>query len=134
MAKITIDKATEEVNEWLDSKKVSEKDKEANQDQIEKLVDAVCNGYLVVNHQDNSLTQTLKFPIKGETDETKEVKYKHRVTVQAIQTQMTGTKAGDFIGMLSAYIAAATGHPKAFVKQLDTQDWSLAQAIGVFFM
>ena len=133
MGKVNIEVATKEVNDWLDSKKVSDKDKELNQDQIDKLIDAVCNGYLVVN-DDDTLSQTLKFPIKGEDSEIKELKYKNRVTVKEIQTQMTGTKSGDFIGMLTAYISAATVMPKAFLKNLDTQDWSLAQAIGVFFM
>lgn len=124
--------ATQEINKWLDFKKVNDKKKEAQKDQIESLVDALVDGSLVLN-ADFVLTQTLKFPTEGEL-KIISLDFKPRLKMQAIHNAMGGVKSGDVDGRVLAYIAALTSTPKAVIKDLDTEDYSISQSIAIFFL
>jgi hypothetical protein len=130
--KVSIDVATEEVNKWLDYKKVNEKKREAYKDNIDALVQGVCDGILILN-EDNTFTHNLQFPIEGEMPIHK-LDYKPRLKMSTVHNHLQGVKPSDGDGRVCAYIAALTSKPKAVVKDLDTEDYSIGQSIAIFFL
>jgi hypothetical protein len=131
--KIAKDIAAQEVQGWLDFKKIKEKKQESYKDQIEVLVDAVSEGTLEINSETKTITQNLDFPIGSEMKVSK-LEYKPRLTVGEIQSHMGGVKATDADGRITAYVAALTNQPKELIKKLDTEDNSIAQSIAIFFL
>lgn len=130
MSKISKELAVLEIEKWLDFKKVKPKKREAYKDAIESLTDYVAEGILVLN-EDFSLTQNLDFPI-GIEKQFKSLDYKARIDVSTLQRQMSGVSTGD--GRILATIAALTGQEKAIVSKMDTEDYSVASSIAVFFL
>lgn len=132
MSKIPKETATGEVTTWLDHKKVSENKRELQKDTIDTLVDAICDGLLVVR-EDKILELTLKFPLDGEIPK-KTLEFKPRINAGTVQKHLQGVKASDIDGRLTAYICALTGEPKSVIGKLDTEDVGIANAIAVFFL
>ena len=130
--KVSVDIAKEDVDKWLDYKRVKEKKRESYKEQIEALVDGVADGNLILNEK-HELVQTLIFPLEGELP-LKELNYKPRLKVSTIHQHLSGIKATDADGRICAYVAALTSKPKDVIKGLDTEDYSIAQAIAVFFL
>lgn len=130
MSKVSKEVATEEVNKWLDYKKVKEKKRVAYKDAIESLADAISEGALVLN-EDFSLTQTLDFPV-GADKQFKSLDYKPRIDVSTIQKYMNGVTGGD--GRILATIAALSGQAKEVVAKMDTEDYSVASSVAIFFL
>lgn len=128
---ITKDVAIAEVTKWLDYKKVSQTKREELEKNIETITSAIEQGVLVLN-EDKSFTQKLNFAI-GENADVKELHYKPRVALGTIHLHMQGVKTGDADGRLAAYVAAVTSNPKELIKKMDTEDYSLALAIALFF-
>lgn len=129
---ITYEKATEEITEWLDYKKIGSKKREATQEMVETLVSAMCEGYLY-KKEDESFVQKLKFPLQNEmTVDTLE--YKPRLAVKDVQPHLRGVKGDDGDGRLLAHVAALTNKPKELLRALDTEDNNIAQAIAIFFV
>jgi hypothetical protein len=133
MSKVNRETAEAEINSWLDFKKISEKKRTNYKENIESLVDAVCEGILSVNPEGKELVQILNFPI-GEEMKVNKLEYKPRLTVGAVQSHLNGVKATDADGRIIAYIAALTSQPKELIKKMDTEDNGLAQSIAVFFL
>lgn len=132
MDKISREVAAQEINGWLDYKKISAKKRELHKDAIDNLVDAVVEGALTLN-ENFEFTQTLKFPLEGEANLTA-LKYKPRVKVETVQMHLQGVKPTDNYGLIHSYIAALTTQPKSLIKNLDTEDYSVAYGIAIFFM
>ena len=124
--------AESEISKWLDFKKVSSKRRESKQENIDALIDAVIDGHLVLN-ENNSFTHTLKFPI-GENGQITKLEYKPRLEVKEIQLQMQGIKSTDLHGMILSYVSALTGKAKGIVSAMDSEDYTIAQGIAIFFM
>ena len=59
------EKALEEVERWLDFKGVKDSKREKSKDLIDILVDAVCDGFLVLD-TDHCWIQSLTFPLENE--------------------------------------------------------------------
>jgi hypothetical protein len=131
--KVDIFKATEEVNEWLDYKKVGAKKRELQRESIETLVEAICEGHLTKS-EDHEFEYSLLFPIETEDNKIEKLKFKPRVHTSDISTQLTKVKPGDVHGMICGYAAALTGKPRAVIAALDTEDFGVVGAIAVFFM
>lgn len=140
MEAITQELAEKEVKSWLDFKKVNVKKRENYKDNIEALVNAMIDGKLSLR-EDKTFVHTLSFPLSAvqkEGEEAKvtvtELEYTPRLTVKQIQREMQGVKSSDLNGMVCAYISALTGKVKNIVSALDTEDYSIAQAIAIFFL
>lgn len=127
--KIDREVATNEVIAWLDYKKISQKKRESKQEAIEAIVDAVCDGTLVIK-DDKSVEHTLKFAIGDLT----KVSYKPRLQMNSIHVHMQGVKSTDADGRVVAYIAALTSQAKEMIKKFDTEDFDVAQSIAIFFI
>lgn len=132
MSKINLETATEEVNKWLDYKKVGDKRRETYKDHVETLVDSIMEGHLILK-EDNTFVHTLKIPVEGDLGFDK-LEYKPRVRISTIKHHMQGVKSGDSDGRISAYVAALVSKPKALIDMLDTEDYSISCSIAVFFM
>jgi len=132
MAAVARDVAAQEIENWLDHKKVNERKREAYRDSIDTLVDAVSDGVLTVDAEHN-LVQSLKFPTEGEVP-VNALRFKPRLKMSTIHLHLQGVKTADADGRILAYIAALTGTPKEVVRSLDTEDYSIGQAIAIFFL
>ena len=130
--KIDFETAKADVDKWLDHKKVRDNKREANEDAIEGLVDAVVYGQLVLE-KDFSWTMNLDHPIEGDVPMEK-LTFKPRLRVSETHSKLKGVKSGDADGRVMALIAALTGKPFAIIGKLDTSDYAVSQNIAVFFI
>jgi hypothetical protein len=131
--KINREQAEKEVNAWLDHKHFSEKRRELKKDAIENLISAIEDGSLTMDPESFKITQQLLFPLKNEKP-VEQLVFLPRITVDAVQKSMGGTKADDLHGMVKAYVCALTTQPKGVIAALDTEDYDIAQKIAIFFM
>ncbi len=132
MGTVATEQAQKEIESWLEYKKIGDKKLEAYKDNIETLVDSICEGNLVLN-EDKSLTYKLKFPPEGEKSIT-ELKFSARLKVADLHKSLKGVSANDADERLLSYGAALTGLPKGIFRALDMEDYSIVQAIVVFFV
>lgn len=132
MQKVSREQAKQEVESWLDFKKIGEKKRESQEAQIESLVDAVAEGDLVLK-EDKTFVQVLKFPTQGDIP-IKELEYKPRLSMMNIHSQLEGVKSSDGDGRVLAYVAALTGKAKQIIRNLDSEDYNVSQAIAIFFL
>ncbi len=124
--------AVNDVNSWLDYKKVSPSKRQANEQSIETMVNAIEDGDLVVN-EDKTLTLTLKIPVTGEVKFDTLV-FQPRIPVETLHNSLGGVKATDVDARLLAHVSALTSKGKALIKKLDTEDYDVARAIATFFL
>lgn len=136
MEKVSFDVAEREVSAWLDSKGVSSRKRELHEDSIDTLVDAVVDAKLTLDSSSMEFTQILDNPLQGDEGENTvtQLKFKSRIKVATVQTQLQSVKKPDALSTINCYVAALTGKPKAVIQQLDTSDHRIAASIAVFFM
>lgn len=127
-----------EVNAWLDSKGINEKQRgeEGNGESVEKLIEAVQDGTLSIDQETFEITHSLRIPIENDEGETtiSSLVYKPRLKVFELQKALKGTKGSDVDARLIAYISAFSGKPKGVIGGLDLIDYNIAQGIAIFFM
>ncbi|HTH58231.1 MAG TPA: phage tail assembly protein [Cyclobacteriaceae bacterium] len=133
---VSLEVASAEVSKWLDSKKISQAKRENKlAGNIEILTNAIADGSLVMNPDDFTFEQTLKFPLQADGQpEVPKLKFKNRLKVGSIQNGMAGNRPGDMIANVNTVIAALVSLPKELVKLLDTEDYEVASNIAFFFM
>lgn len=132
MSKVDREVATTDVQAWLDRKKIFPEMKDRFKDQIENLVDAVCNAVLIFN-DDGTITHKLLFPL-GEGENISQLTYMLRVTDKLMQPNLRGVKADDLDGRLNALIATLTKENKGIISALESSDKRIASSIAIFFM
>ena len=130
--KISIEIAEKEISEWLDYKKITQQKREAQEGSIKTLVNSLVDGSLSLK-EDKTFVHELFFPIGSDSKITK-FEYKPRVHQGLIQKHMEGFKSTDFDARMNATIAALTANPKDIVKSMDTEDFSIASSIAIFFV
>lgn len=129
--KVSREKAVEELNKWLDAKRITGNKRKSNEEIEEELIDAIEEGWLVLN-DDFSFTQKLKFPIEG-TSKIEELKHQFRVKVGELNAKLRGVKMDDVVGRVQTYVAVLTDQPKGLIGALDTADYSIASSIATYF-
>lgn len=129
---ISRDIGQQEIEKWLDYKKISHKKREIQKDHIDSLVDAICDGSISLK-DDFTIVHNLKFPTDGELP-VKTLEYKPRLKMETIHMHLQGVKSQDADGRLCAHVAALTSKPKDLVRKLDTEDYTIAQSIAIFFL
>lgn len=132
---VEISVATEDINKWLDHKKVSETKRESKKAAIEALVNEVTDGYLALMG-DYKLQYNLKFPIEDSEGNAflEKLEFVPRLQAKDLFPYMKGVKAGDLDGNLRANICALTKQSMGVISKLDTEDMSVAESIAVFFL
>lgn len=132
MMKIEKEIANQEVEKWLDFKKIDSATREANQESINKLANAIADGFLVLKEDNHHFVYSLKFPIEGDEAITS-LEFKARMNMREAHGRIQNIKPNDGMGMLFGYAAALTNKPVEVIKKLDSVDNSVVQAITVFF-
>ena len=133
MEKITYEIAQKEIETWMDARRVSQSKRKNNESGVETLIEAVMYGQIVINEDTNQITQNLAYPL-GEDESVKTLVYKSRITQKEVQDRVSSLKSQDSLSIISAYISALTLQPIAVLGKLDSTDYSLCQAIAVFFI
>jgi hypothetical protein len=128
-AEMTYEGARQEVEAWLDEKKVSPTKRQNFDDHIDTLATAVLDGWLSRN-KDGQFVQTLKFPV----GEVKELTYKKRLQKKELKPYIKGVKQGDADGRMTAYICALTHQVSGIIDGLDSEDQEISNSIAVFFV
>lgn len=130
-----MDQAKKEVNKWLDFKKVDQEKRDENTDNIDALAKAISVGYLVMD-KDFNLIQTLKFPMQDQDgkDSFTTLKFKPRLKMGEIQSKSQNLKAGDTFALITAYICALTKINSGIIKEMDSEDYKIAQSVVIFFL
>ena len=126
---MTLELAQEEVNKWIEYKKLDEDEIEEKEAQIKTLVTAMKNGRLVLD-KDFNLIQTLKFPLAKIT----ELKYAARIDVDSVAMKVGLIDSSNLVLLMTAYASASCGVTTGVIGKLDTADNKIAQAIGTFFL
>jgi hypothetical protein len=130
--KVSLEISEKEVNEWLDYKKITQQKRDVQEASIKTLINSVAEGSLSLN-DDKTFVHELLFPV-GKEATIKKFEYKPRVNTGLIQKHMEGSKSTDFDARICATIAALTVNTKEVVKMLDTEDYSIASSIAIFFL
>lgn len=127
---MTSEIAKNDLNAWLDAKRIKSKDREAKADQIEQLLEAMEDGALVLDPETNNLIYTLNFEVAGK----KVLTFKPRVTVSELNDKLRGVDGTKPNEMLVAYIAATTELSLGIIKKIDLSDYKIGQAVCMFFL
>lgn len=127
--KMDLKSATEEINKWLDSKRIRESRREAREQQIQDLISAVQEGIITYNPDTHELNHNLVFPQDG----VEMVTYKHRVSPKDVERYLKGVAANDADGRLRAWICALTNQPVNIIRNMDTEDYTISTSVALFF-
>ncbi len=130
--KVQLEQAVEEIDGWLEKKKIFPSAREEYQSHIDILVEAISLGYLSLNDK-GEFKQELLFPLKEEQAVT-HLDYKPRLNDRMLEPHLKGIKAGDGDGRMISYLACLTGQAKGIIKALDTADRRITNAIVIFFI
>ena len=130
--KIAREQAESEVNQWLETKKVFKSVRESNQDSIDLLIEAIQDGVLIYNEDENTFTHKLLHPLKNEMP-VEELTYISRLNDNILRPYLKGVPTGDGDARLLATIAALTGKAKGILSALDSVDKKICNAIAIFF-
>jgi len=132
MAKVSQEIARQDINKWLDYKKISPKRRDELKENIDKLVDNVSEGVLIVTDK-FELTQDLLFPL-GIDGAIKKLTYKPRLKQIDISKKIQGNKGTDVGTYVRSYVCALTDQPAGIIGELDSEDYNIANSIAVFFI
>ncbi len=124
--------AVQEINNWLDARKVRQRSRIESQIQINTLVDEVMEGTLTVG-PDLYIKHKLLEPIVSDKGDIilSEIVYQPRVKVESI---ITSTKITDPKAYVLGYAAAITNTSASMLAKLETTDYRILSAITGFFM
>lgn len=126
---IGLEVAQAEVKKWLDFKRVGASERSAREFQIETLQSAVMDGLLVLN-ENNQWEQKLNFPMEGVSID--KLIYKNRMTANDNITASTNASGNPAL-VMSCFISHLTGEASELIRKMDTVDYKIAAAIGIFF-
>lgn len=129
-SKVPREMAEKEVQAWLDFKRVKSKKAEENSSSIETLIDGFQSGALVLEPETHNIKMKLEFHIGKDQ---KQLVFKPRLKVGEAHKKLKGVGASDVDGRILAYVAALTSMNSALIQDMDSEDYSIAQAIAIFF-
>lgn len=120
--------AKAEVKKWLDRKRIGQSERDAREFQIETLQSAIMDGLLVLT--DKGWKQKLNFPL--EDVNVNELNYRDRMTANE-NIAASGNAGGNPQLVMSCFISHLTGEASELIRKMDTVDYKIASAIGIFF-
>lgn len=135
MSKVDRIQSEEEFNKWLNFKRIRSTKKKSNKDFGDQIIDAIEEGDLIID-EDYNLSYKLCVPSEDEkgTEVLSELKFKPRLKVRDLNTKLKGVKSDDGDGRIVAYVAAITDQPAGMIRNLDTSDYGICQAIVMYFL
>lgn len=122
--------AQQEINKWLDYKKLRPAQRQRYIGNIAVLVDAVEYGVLTMDPGTFKFTQLLNFPVKDNNGTLifDILVYKPRLTMKEVQDCVTSD-----LSQAIAYGMALTGKAEGHLGQMDSTDAFTLSSIAVFF-
>lgn len=131
MNKVDFDTATQEVEKWLDAKKIPQRKRDQMKAMTDNMVDAMQEGLLRMD-DDCTLIQTLQFP---ESDQFSELKFKLRITSFDLEQPKKIVKGDGLDDNLTRILMALTNAPVNVIRKLDSSvDRPIADSIATFFL
>lgn len=127
------DVARQEIEDWMDEKRIRESKREDNKESVDVLVDALKRG-LLERDQDGNLVQNLLFPIQKEQGQLTQLHFKKRMTRKQVKPFLKKVEPKDIDGRIVAYAAALSGQSSAIIESLDSEDQGITDAVAVFFV
>lgn len=128
---VDIEVARKEVSGWLDYKKVKQVKRDTHVNNIEYLIHCVSQGDITIDDKTFVIKQKLLIPVDGLYSE---LEYKPRLNVGELTQHTSSMVVKSTDDAVLCAIAALTGKTVGQVKKLDTEDYVIATAIGVFFI
>ena len=95
------------------------------------MIDAFVDGTVTLN-ENNVITHHLTFPI-GDDGSIATLDFVPRIAVGTLHKHLKGVSAGNADGRILAYISALTNKPSGLIGKMDTEDYSIASSIAIFF-
>ena len=132
---VSLSVAREEVEHWLDHKKVRPKTRETNQENIDEIAELISEGILSYDKESCKITHRLQFPIKkeGGGNVLEQLVYQPRIRLKDVRPHLKGVKSDDTDGRVLAYYAAVTNEAKPMLENLDPADYGIGNNIIIFF-
>ena len=126
--KMPADQAEAEVNALLDKKNIFPKRREALQQAVDSVVEAMQYGFVTIN-EDGTITQNMITPV----DSVSVITYKARIAPEVMNRQIASLKIDNATTRNVAYIKAYTGLLENVINKLETTDRNTAESIALFF-
>ena len=121
--------AEQEVEKWLDFKRVRPKKRKAMEDSIKELIESFEEGILELD----SATHEIKQNLIWEAGNRKFLTFKPLLTVGASQRRLQSVKSSDGHAMISAYVSELTGENSGIIGGMNTEDYGISRTIAGFF-
>jgi hypothetical protein len=120
--------ATEEVNKWLETMRITPRKRDGKTEQISKLIEMVMYGEVSFNEQGNPV-QKLEEPLPNY----EELVYANRIKVDGLISKGKLESSVDAFTTTCIMISSATGISVALAKKLDMKDLEVPSVILSFF-
>jgi len=135
MSKVSNELAVNEMTRWLDYKKIKPAKRESNKEQADLIVSCIEEGQIEIDEECN-MKFNLNFPIHSDEGDVMlaSMIFKPRLKVHEISAKMKGVKATDIDARMAAYISASAQINSGQVRNLDTEDFNVAQAVILYFL
>jgi len=135
MKKIAREVAELEFNQWLDFKKVRENKRTENKQFENLILDAMETGDVTIDGQKN-INFKLSLPILDDAGKPflETFVFKPRIQVHELNNKLKGIAPADIDGRIAAYIAAISGQNIGLVGKMYTEDYSICQAVAMYFL
>lgn len=127
--KLSREKAIEEVNEWLDSKRVRPSVRKDNEEAINGMIECFELGIFARDPETNVITQFLE-----PGGALQKLEFKPRLTAEEFSKYNRNVKSGDSQGFINAKIACLTGQNTKLIEKLDHEDAKVSHYIVIFFL
>jgi len=121
--------AEQEVEKWLDFKRVRPKKRKDMEDSIKELIESFEEGILELD----SATHEIKQNLIWEAGNRKFLTFKPLLTVGASQRRLQSVKSSDGHAMISAYVSELTGENSGIIGGMNTEDYGISRTIAGFF-
>jgi len=139
---LTIEKAKEEFEKWLEHKKIKPSRRKTYETQEETLVEAIADGDLVLK-DDFTFEYTLLTPVETDNGEVilDKLVFKPRIRKQELINHYKGLKPDDADGRLLATMAALTDRTEAkmpitrqLIGKIYTEDMAVCESLAIYFL
>lgn len=128
---ITKEIATEEVNGWLDYKRVRPSKRQEKEDHVQGMIECVEDGIFVIN-EDFTITFNVLWP--EEIGNIKTLTFKPRISDREIDNYYKRLDKKSTTSFILARKAALTGINTTILMNMDTEDSTIADHITAFFL
>ena len=135
MGKVTREIAETEVLKWLDFKKVDQEKRSEQESSIKTMQNAIFEGHLVLDDKLNFI-YTLKWPLEDSDGKVtlEKLTFKPRMKTSEADSRLKHLKDPSSFETIRCFTAALTSESMGLLKDLDSEDTRVTNAISAFFL